>query len=198
MHTCSRVHLRPRTDLFTPLRVEKSPPARSLFSMRVTEGRFCKSGESFTRVDSWTDRKSAHMPLRAEWTGTTTFVLKPQLVSSVAGGSRSEKGSESYGIDLSGYPSLTRVGDSHRYRVPVNLPKGMGTGTEMPMLHLLNYNYGSRNCGTRSNQAKVWETGNHVPIRTCMHSLDIHDTMCSSGLPVNLPKGMGTGTDCCH
>ena len=111
-YTCSRVHLRPRTDLFIPLRVENSPPARSLFSVRVTEGRFCKSGETFTRVDSWTDRKAAHLPLRAEWTGTTTFMLKPQLISSVAECSRSEKGSASCDVVFSGCPSIARV-DRH-------------------------------------------------------------------------------------
>ena len=57
---CVRLHSRPRKDLFTPLRVSASPPAKSLFSIRITEGTFCDSGERFRFIDAWTDRRTAH------------------------------------------------------------------------------------------------------------------------------------------
>ena len=71
-----RVHRRERRELFTPLRVAGSGPARALFSCRITDGVFCASGERFRIVDAWTDRKSAHQSLSKPWTGTTTFVRK--------------------------------------------------------------------------------------------------------------------------
>ena len=74
---CVRLHSRPRRDLFTPLRVCASPPAKSLFSVRVTAGAYCDTGERFRIIDAWTDRRSAHAPLRTFWTGTTTFIRKP-------------------------------------------------------------------------------------------------------------------------
>ena len=74
---CVRLHSRPRRDLFTPLRVCASPPAKSFFSVRITAGAYCDTGERFRIVDAWTDRRSAHAPLRTFWTGTTTFLRKP-------------------------------------------------------------------------------------------------------------------------
>jgi hypothetical protein len=76
---CVRLHSRPRKDLFTPLRVSSAPPAKSLFSVRVTAGAYCDNGEQFRIVDAWTDRRSAHAPLRTFWTGTTTFIRKPTI-----------------------------------------------------------------------------------------------------------------------
>jgi hypothetical protein len=118
-HTWSRVHLRPRSELFTPLRVENSPPARSLFSVRVTKGQFCDSGERFTKVDAWTDKRTAHMPMRALWTGTTTFVLKPQLISSAVQCSRAERGSESCGLVYSRCPYIESINSSSQDPSPV-------------------------------------------------------------------------------
>ena len=74
---CVRLHSRPRRDLFTPLRVCASPPAKSLFSVRVTAGAYCDTCERFQIIDAWTDIRSAHAPLRTFWTGTTTFIRKP-------------------------------------------------------------------------------------------------------------------------
>ena len=121
-HTWARVHLRPRAELFTPLRVEGSPPARSLFSMRVTTGRFCDDGEQFTRVDAWTDKSTAHMPLRALWTGTTTFVFKPQPISSAAQCSRAERGSESCGVSYSRCTSMQHIDTYSRNQVAAARP----------------------------------------------------------------------------
>ena len=130
--TWSRVHLRPRAGLFTPLRVEGSPPARSLFSVRVTQGCFCDSGEQFTRVDAWPDRRTAHMPMRALWTGTTTFVLKPQLISSAVQCSRAERGSESCGLVYNRCPSIERIKCRSRDTGTVHWPKGSGTVPVIP------------------------------------------------------------------
>ena len=77
---CVRSHNKPRRQLFTPLRVKGAPPARSLFSIRVTEGVFCGSGERFKKVDSWHSREDAHADLGRFWQGSTTFVQR-QFVS---------------------------------------------------------------------------------------------------------------------
>ena len=71
-----RHHNKPRRALFTPLRVRGSPPARTLTSMRVTEGRCTSSGEKFRVVDQWAARSTAHSEMRASWVGTTMFWAK--------------------------------------------------------------------------------------------------------------------------
>ena len=75
----TRVHRRPRRELFTPLRVKGSPPARTLTALRVTRGKFVSNGEDFEVVDHWTARATAHMNLGRLWTGSTTFVNKKAL-----------------------------------------------------------------------------------------------------------------------
>ena len=77
-----RVHLKHRRELFTPLRVAGSPPAKALSTLRVTTGQFVISGRSFRIVDSWTARAGAHRDLGEAWTGKTTFVKKIAEVKS--------------------------------------------------------------------------------------------------------------------
>jgi len=71
-----RVHRAPRFHLFTPLGVSMAPPARSIFSVRITEGVFCDNGEQFKLVDSWRNRAEAHLSLGRPWTGATRFFVK--------------------------------------------------------------------------------------------------------------------------
>ncbi len=71
--TVTRIHSRPRMNRFTPLRVEAAPPVRTLTATRVTSGKFVDSGETFTVVDNWTSRSSAHACFSKPWTGTTQF-----------------------------------------------------------------------------------------------------------------------------
>ena len=70
-----RTHDRPRRELFTPLRVNGAPPAEALASMRVTTGRFVRSGRTFRHTDTWTHRTNAHRALEDYWVGTTEFYL---------------------------------------------------------------------------------------------------------------------------
>jgi hypothetical protein len=72
----SRAHERPRRELFTPTRVEGEPPAARLASTRRTVGRYCDTGECFTVVDEWRNRKTAHRDLGRWWTGHTVFMLR--------------------------------------------------------------------------------------------------------------------------
>ena len=69
-------HLKPRKQLFTPLRVRGAPPLRSLTASRVTIGRYCDNGEEFRRVDNWTTRSTAHLELSRRWKGCTVFLLR--------------------------------------------------------------------------------------------------------------------------
>ncbi len=71
-----REHRRPRTTLFTPLRVAGSPPAKALTGTRVTRGVYLDDGKAFVRTDSWTARGTAHLCLSRRWVGNTTFILK--------------------------------------------------------------------------------------------------------------------------
>ncbi len=80
-----RRHGRPRRSLFTPLRVRGSPPVRALTPVRITEGRFCDTGEKFRRTDAWTTRSTSHLSMPRRWTGTTTFLLRSQERSSEEG-----------------------------------------------------------------------------------------------------------------
>ena len=69
-------HLKPRRHLFTPLRVQGSPPAKMLTAMRETRGTYCDNGEKFLRRDHWTSRATAHEALSRPWIGTSTFLLR--------------------------------------------------------------------------------------------------------------------------
>ena len=73
-----RRHSKPRRELFTPRRVEGAPPSRALTTARITEGTFLATGERFRRVDSWTQRATAHLELRDWWIGKTIFVLRSE------------------------------------------------------------------------------------------------------------------------
>ena len=72
----ARMHTSPRLELFTPLRVEGSPPVKALTPQRVTEGTFLDNGTSFRRVDAWTARGSAHLSLGRRWVGRTLFLKR--------------------------------------------------------------------------------------------------------------------------
>ena len=72
----TRTHKSPRLELFTPLRVSGSPPAKALTPLRITEGVFVESGVRFKRVDTWTSRSAAHLSLGKRWIGRTIFVLR--------------------------------------------------------------------------------------------------------------------------
>ncbi len=68
-----RQHKRPRTCLFTPLRVKGAPTAAALTATRITAGAYCDTNESFRIVDHWTCRGTAHRDLGRPWTGPTRF-----------------------------------------------------------------------------------------------------------------------------
>ena len=74
----TRHHVLPRRNMFTPFRVSGSLPARDIYSVRVTEGVF-ETGEPFRLVDSWKNRHLARQELIHEWTGRTTFFMKPRF-----------------------------------------------------------------------------------------------------------------------
>ena len=71
-----RQHKSARRRLFTPMRVEGSPPANCLMRCRLTRGRYLDTGEAFTVMDEWTNPESAHADLGRWWMGTTTFTFK--------------------------------------------------------------------------------------------------------------------------
>ena len=72
----TRVHHKPRRELFTPLRVAGAPPAKRLTPARITEGRFVGTGECFRHVDSWTTRATSHTDMGQLWTGVTRFLVR--------------------------------------------------------------------------------------------------------------------------
>ena len=72
----TRSHARPRSQLFTPMRVDGSPPAKSLTSTRVTTGSYVDTGEQFKVVDEWRGRGECHRDLGRAWTGSTKFFLR--------------------------------------------------------------------------------------------------------------------------
>jgi hypothetical protein len=77
-----REHRRARKELFTPLRVAGSPPAKTLTPTRVTRGRFV-GGETFCVTDTWTSRACAHRALSRPWIGSTFFLLRsPDITES--------------------------------------------------------------------------------------------------------------------
>ena len=71
-----RVHTRPRSQLFTPMRVDGSPPAKALTSTRITSGVYLDSGESFKITDEWRGRGDCHRDLGRIWRGSTRFFLR--------------------------------------------------------------------------------------------------------------------------
>jgi hypothetical protein len=71
----SRVHKHARLNLFTPFRVQGSPPGRELHAVRVTKGVY-QSGETFERADSFRNKHAAHFAMNEPWTGVTTFFMK--------------------------------------------------------------------------------------------------------------------------
>ena len=71
-----RVHNRPRRGLFTPMRVEGSPPSKALASTRRTEGKFLDDGKRFTIVDEWRGRPDPHRDLARAWVGKTVFMMR--------------------------------------------------------------------------------------------------------------------------
>ena len=73
--TVVRCHRRARRELFTPLRVQGSPPGKALAAVRITEGAFL-DGSHFRRCDNWTARSTSHLRMPRPWTGTTTFMTK--------------------------------------------------------------------------------------------------------------------------
>ena len=72
----ARVHNQPRQSLFTPIRVGGAPPGSTLHNVRITNGRFVNSLQSFRFVDSWKANGQSHRRLPEPWTGSTTFLTK--------------------------------------------------------------------------------------------------------------------------
>ena len=71
---CSRMHFKPRLNLFTPLRVSGAPPSKALCNSRVTIGMFLANKRIFRVTDSWHARTSAHRSLEEPWIGFTQFL----------------------------------------------------------------------------------------------------------------------------
>ena len=71
-----REHVKPRSSLFTPMRLDGSPPAKSLTKTRRTVGNFLDNGEEFVIVDEWTGKLEPHRDLKRLWTGTTAFTFR--------------------------------------------------------------------------------------------------------------------------
>ena len=74
--TLARTHSRPRAQMFTPMRVTGSPPAKTLTSTRITTGVYVDNGEAFRIVDEWRGRGDCHRDLQRPWTGTTQFFMR--------------------------------------------------------------------------------------------------------------------------
>ena len=79
-----RLHLNARRALFTPLRVQGSPPTKALTPQRTTRGTFLNSGEEFVRIDAWTSRATAHLELKEPWVGSTEFTYRTDWIASRA------------------------------------------------------------------------------------------------------------------
>jgi hypothetical protein len=73
-NACIRIHARPRVNLFTPMRVAGSPPAKALANSRITTGMYINSKEMFQVRDSWHARATAHRALDEPWVGFTSFL----------------------------------------------------------------------------------------------------------------------------
>ena len=79
-----RQHSRKRQMLFTPYGTSEGPRRPSeLTGKRITEGTFDETGEEFTIVDDWKDKREAHRRLQRSWTGTTTFEMKKDETASI-------------------------------------------------------------------------------------------------------------------
>ncbi len=76
-----REHRRPRTTLFTPLRVQGAPPVKMLANVRITEGKYCDNGEAFHVVDTWTSRSTAHTSMPRRWIGSSKFFRRSDPVA---------------------------------------------------------------------------------------------------------------------
>ncbi len=69
-----RQHDKPRTSLFTPMKVAGGPRnGGDIGGWRITAGR-CTDGKKFVFKDEWKILENPHQLLRKPWTGTTTFV----------------------------------------------------------------------------------------------------------------------------
>ena len=68
-----RVHLKPRSNLFTPLDVAGFPTdIESPGTVRISKGTML-NGKSFEIRDDWTNPNRAHLDIGMSWIGTTTF-----------------------------------------------------------------------------------------------------------------------------
>ena len=75
-----RHHTQARRSLFTPAKVAHGPKdLERILPVRVTIGQF-ENGEKFCHVDNWCDEKTAHAVLKDQWTGTTIFHEKPDIM----------------------------------------------------------------------------------------------------------------------
>ena len=71
-----RLHVTPRTSLFTPGRVPRGPSdIDRLHAERVTKG-VSASGKVFEIIDDWRCPQEAHRVLDEPWTGCTFFQVK--------------------------------------------------------------------------------------------------------------------------
>ena len=69
-----RQHDKPRTSLFTPMKVAGGPRnGGDIGGWRITAGR-CTDGKEFVFKDEWKILENPHQLLSKPWTGTTTFV----------------------------------------------------------------------------------------------------------------------------
>lgn len=76
-----REHCKPRTTLFTPLRVAQGPSRDAqLLKICVTRGIRVDSGQVFSVSDDWTQSNNAHRILPFAWIGTTTFQCASDFV----------------------------------------------------------------------------------------------------------------------
>ena len=72
----TRIHAEPRDELFTPRRIPGAPESKALTNTRITRGTYEGTGETFSIIDTWTQRSTAHRRLANSWTGTTQFVYR--------------------------------------------------------------------------------------------------------------------------
>ena len=69
----TRIHLKPREALFTPMKVARDPKdAKAVGSLRKTIGKF-EDGENIAVRDDWETSKDPHRRLRGACTGRTHF-----------------------------------------------------------------------------------------------------------------------------
>ena len=69
-----RLHVTPRSCLFTPFRIAKGPTqGTQLSSIRFTKG-ITRSGRRFEFHDRWNKAERRHLQIDEDWIGTTVFV----------------------------------------------------------------------------------------------------------------------------